>query len=115
MPHSALTLFTVCAETEKEALELSKSRDLWFIRLLNGNPGPFPSVEEAMDYDYSAGEIRAIEDNRDRRAVGTPEQVCEKLESYVKKFDLDELMILTITHDEGARRRSYELLSSAWQ
>ncbi|MDC0222110.1 LLM class flavin-dependent oxidoreductase [Gammaproteobacteria bacterium] len=114
-PHSALTLFTVCAETEKEALELSKSRDLWFIRLLSGNPGPFPSVEEAMDYDYSAGEIRAIEDNRDRRAVGTPEQVCEKLESYVKQFDLDEVMILTITHDADARRHSYELLSSAWQ
>lgn len=113
-PRSSLTVFTICAETEKEALELSKSRDLWFIRLLRGNPGPFPTVKEASEYDYSEGELRAIEENRDRRAVGTPEQVCEKLQGWVDKFELDELMILTITHDAEARRQSYKLLSSAW-
>jgi len=113
-PQCALTVFTVCAETEAEALELSKSRDLWFIRLLRGNPGSFPTVQEASDYDYSEGELRAIEDNRDRRAVGTPDQVSEKLNNWAKQFELDELMILTITHDAQARRESYQLLQSAW-
>ena len=113
-PHSVLTIFTVCAETEEEALELSRSRDLWFIRLLRGNPGPFPSVQEAADYPYSAREQQIIEENRQRRAIGTPEQVCEKLESFVKDFKLDELMVLTITHSNSARKNSYELLSSAW-
>ena len=113
-PHSVLTVFTICAETEKEALELSKSRDLWFIRLLRGNPGPFPSVQEAADYAYSAREIEVIEENRKKRAIGTPEQVCEKLESYVNDFELDELMILTITHSKSARTKSYELLYSNW-
>ena len=113
-PHCVLTIFAVCAETEEEALELSRSRDLWFIRLLRGNPGPFPSVQEAADYPYSTGEKQIIEDNRQRRAIGTPEQVCEKLHSFVRDFKLDEIMILTITHDCRARRHSYELLSSAW-
>jgi len=113
-PHSVLTIFTICAETEKEALELSKSRDLWFIRLLRGNPGPFPSVKEASDYPYSGRELQVLEENRKKRAIGTPEQVCEKLESYVKDFELDELMILTITHSKSARRESYELLYSNW-
>ena len=113
-PHTSLTIFTICADTEKEAIELSRSRDLWFIRLLRGDPGPFPSVQEATDYEYSKGELSAIEENRDRRAVGTPEQVCDKLRSYVDKFELDELMILTITHNNQARRRSYELLASTW-
>ena len=113
-PHSVLTIFTICAETEKEALELSKSRDLWFVRLLRGNPGPFPSVKEASDYPYSGRELQVLEENRKKRAIGTPEQVCEKLESYVKDFELDELMILTITHSKSARRKSYELLYSNW-
>ena len=113
-PHSVLTIFTICAETEKEALELSKSRDLWFIRLLRGNPGPFPSVKEASDYPYSGRELQVLEENRKKRAIGTPEQVCEKLESYVKDFELDELMILTITHSKSARSKSYELLYSNW-
>lgn len=113
-PHSVLTVFTICAETEEEALELSKSRDLWFIRLLRGSPGPFPSVQEASDYPYSSRELQVIEENRKKRAIGTPEQVCEKLESYANDFELDELMILTITHSKSARRKSYELLYSNW-
>ena len=113
-PHSVLTVFTICAETEKEALELSKSRDLWFIRLLRGSPGPFPSVQEASDYPYSSRELQVIEENRKKRAIGTPEQVCEKLESYANDFELDELMILTITHSKSARKKSYELLYSNW-
>lgn len=113
-PHSCLTLFCICAETEEEALRLSRSRDLWFIRLLRGNPGPFPSVEESSNYDYSPGELAAIEENRDRRAVGTPEQVKTKLLSVAEQFNVDELMLVTITHDPAARLRSYELLASIW-
>lgn len=114
-PLSCLTLFCICADTEEEAIRLSRSRDLWFIRLLRGNPGPFPSVEEATDYDYSPGELAAIAENRDRRAVGTPEQVTRKLQSMINRFQLDELMLVTITHDPKARQRSYELLAEAWE
>ena len=113
-PRSVLTVFTICADTEKEAIELSRSRDLWFIRLLRGNPGPFPSIKEATDYPYSERERQVIKENQRRRVVGTPEQVCESLELFTKRFKLDELMILTITHSETARRHSYELLNSAW-
>lgn len=114
LPRTCLTVFCICAETEKEALELSRSRDLWFLRLLRGNPGPFPGVQEASDYDYSAGELAAIADNRDRCAVGTPELVREKLMGWVESFQLDELMVITITHNPEARRRSYEMLMRVW-
>ena len=113
-PRSCLTVFGICADSEAEALELSRSRDLWFIRLLRGDPGPFPSVQEASDYPYSAGELQLIERNRNKRAVGTPEQVTERLQARVRQFQLDELMLISITHDPAARRRSYELLASAW-
>ena len=113
-PLTCLTLFCICADTEAEALRLSRSRDLWFLRLLRGNPGPFPSVEEATNYDYSPGELAAIAENRDRRAVGTPEQVTQKLRSMIDRFKLDELMLVTITHDPAARQSSYELIAAAW-
>ncbi len=113
-PRCCLTAFAICAETEAEALELSRSRDLWFIRLLRGNPGPVPSVQEASDYDFSDREMLAIKQNRDQRAVGTAEQVAEKLGAWATQFQLDEMMLVTITHDPAARRQSYELLASAW-
>ena len=113
-PHCCLTVFSICADTEEEALRLSRSRDLWFIRLLRGDPGPFPSVEEAIDYPYSDGELAAIEENRDRRVVGTPQQVKAKLLLLAEQFQLDEIMLITITHDPAARRHSYQLLASIW-
>lgn len=113
-PHCCLTLFCICADTEEEALRLSRSRDLWFIRLLRGNPGQFPTVEEATEFDYSPGELAAIAENQNRRAVGTPEQVKSKLQSLADQFKLDEIMLVTITHDPKARARSYQLLAEAW-
>jgi luciferase family oxidoreductase group 1 len=114
-PHSCLAIFTICADTEEEAIKLSSSRDLWYIRLLRGSPGPFPSVEEALSYDdYSPGELQAIAQSRDKRIVGTPEQVSAKLKSLVERFKLDELMLITITHDVNARRHSYQLIADAW-
>ncbi|MCH7672663.1 MAG: LLM class flavin-dependent oxidoreductase, partial [Proteobacteria bacterium] len=77
-------------------------------------PGPVPSVEEATNYDYSAGELKIIAENKDRRAVGTPAQVKKKLLSLAQQFKADEIMLVTITHDPMARRRSYELLASEW-
>lgn len=110
-PHTSLCVFTICADSEEEAWRLSRSRDLWFVRLLQGAPGPVPTVEEATDYPYADSERQVIEANRDKRAVGTPEQVKAKLLSLAEEFDADEMMILTITHDPVARARSYALLA----
>jgi alkanesulfonate monooxygenase SsuD/methylene tetrahydromethanopterin reductase-like flavin-dependent oxidoreductase (luciferase family) len=107
-------LFSITAESEEEALRLSRSRDLWYCRLLQGNPGPFPTVQESLDYPYSPGELRTLKENRGKRAVGTPEQVKEKLLSLAAKFQADEIMLVTITHDVEARRRSYQLLADIW-
>jgi luciferase family oxidoreductase group 1 len=110
-PHTSLCVFCICAESEEEAWRLSRSRDLWFVRLLQGAPGPVPTVEEATDYPYADAERRAIEANRDKRAVGTPQQVKARLLDLTEEFGADELMILTITHDPAARARSYALLA----
>ncbi len=113
-PYCCLSVFMVCAETEEEAWFLSSSRDLWFLRLLNGNPGPIPTPEEASNYPYSEGEKALIAKNRKKRAVGTPQQVKQKLLSLVEEFGVDELMLVSITHDPAARAHSYRLLAEEW-
>tara|TARA_B110000444_G_scaffold178489_1_gene167205 strand:+ start:1315 stop:1518 length:204 start_codon:yes stop_codon:yes gene_type:complete len=67
-----------------------------------------------MDYPYSAAELRTLEENRGKRAVGTPKQVKEKLLSLAEQYQADEMMVVTITHDNEARQRSYELLADIW-
>jgi hypothetical protein len=51
----------------------------------------------------------------DRRAViGAPETVRAGLEEVAAEYGAEEVLVLTITHDHGERRRSYELIAEAF-
>ncbi len=49
-----------------------------------------------------------------RITAGTPEQVRAGLETIAHQYGADELIVVTITYDHEARRRSYELLADAF-
>lgn len=114
-PFASLGVFVICADTEEEAIHLSRSRDLWYVRFTSSPKGPtVPSPEEAEAFPYTEQQLAFLEQSRKQRVVGTPQQVKEKLEALVEKFDADELMIVTITHSFEARCKSYELLADIW-
>jgi alkanesulfonate monooxygenase SsuD/methylene tetrahydromethanopterin reductase-like flavin-dependent oxidoreductase (luciferase family) len=51
---------------------------------------------------------------RGRRAiVGAPEKVRAEVEALATDYGADEVIVVTITYDHRARRRSYELLAEA--
>jgi luciferase family oxidoreductase group 1 len=113
-PAVSVAVFTVCAPTDAEAWRLARSRDLFLLRLVTGRGGPYPSVEEAEAYPYTERERAIVEVNRRRTVAGTPEQVRAALEVLAREHEADELVIVTITHDPAARRRSYELVARAF-
>lgn len=45
--------------------------------------------------------------------VGSPETVRAGLDDLAREYSADEVMIVTITYDHAARRRSYELIAAA--
>jgi alkanesulfonate monooxygenase SsuD/methylene tetrahydromethanopterin reductase-like flavin-dependent oxidoreductase (luciferase family) len=45
---------------------------------------------------------------------GDPDEVRRRLLDLAERYTADELMILTITGDYATRRRSYELVASAF-
>jgi luciferase family oxidoreductase group 1 len=46
--------------------------------------------------------------------TGTPERVREALEQLARDYEAEEVLIVNIRQDHGARRRSYELISQAF-
>ena len=113
-PRASAAVFVVCADTEAEASRLAQSRDLFILRLRAGRPGRYPSVEEAEAYPYTPRERMMVEYNRRRTIAGTPVQVRVRLLALAAEYGVDELIIVTITHDPKARLRSYELLAQAF-
>ena len=46
--------------------------------------------------------------------LGTGEQVRAGLEELAAQYGAEEVIVVTITHDPEARRRSYELIAEAF-
>ncbi|HTZ38388.1 MAG TPA: LLM class flavin-dependent oxidoreductase [Stellaceae bacterium] len=113
-PQGSIGVFAVCAETEERARYLAASRDLARLRMQRGILLPFPPPEEALAYPYSDVERRVVEYHRRRQVVGDPEQVKAGIEALAAGYGVDEVVVLTITHDYAARKRSYALIAEAF-
>jgi luciferase family oxidoreductase group 1 len=111
---ASVAVFVVCADTEEEALRLAKSRELFIVRLYTGRTGPYPSVEEAEVYPFTSRELAILAHARRRTIAGAPEQVRERLLHVAAEYGVDELVVVTITHDPKTRLRSYELLAEVF-
>jgi luciferase family oxidoreductase group 1 len=114
-PRASVGVFVICAESEERARYLAASRDLSRLRMRQGIRLPFPPPEEALAYPYTDIERRVLEYHRRRQIVGTKETVKPQLEALAQSYGVDEIVVLTITHDYATRKRSYALLAEAFE
>ena len=102
----------ICAETDEEAQRLASSQRMAITLLRQGRLIAVPTVEKALAFLADAG---IGEGAGGRRAVvGTPDVVRAGLEEVAAEYGADEVLVVTITHDHEARRRSYELIAGAF-
>ena len=113
-PHAAMGVGVMVADTEEEARRICASRNLWVLWMMQGKPGPFPSIEEALAYPYTDEEREILKGIEARGMTGTATQVRNQLLELASDHDVDEFAIVTITHDHAHRVRSYELLADAF-
>ena len=105
---TAVAVWAICAETDEEAERLASSGRMTFTLLRQGRLIPVPPPEKALRF-------LATQDNVARRGViGSPATVRAGIEEIASRYLADEVIVVTITHDHGARRRSYELIADAF-
>ncbi len=113
-PRAMMAMGVICADTDAEAERLSASWRLMRQRLFRGDLRQIPSVDEALA-ELAASPAAPPEASEWPRAfVGSPATVRAKILALGAALKLDELMVVTITHDHTARLRSYELLAAAF-
>jgi luciferase family oxidoreductase group 1 len=115
-PVVAAAVWAICAETEEEAQRLASSSRMTLRLLRQGRLIPVPPVEKALRFLEQNGSAPSPSAGRsERRAViGDPEKVRSGLEDVARDYGAEELIVVTITHDHQARRRSYELIAEAF-
>ena len=109
-PKISVGVFSICADTDKEAEELSLSAAAWRLNSQKGIFGTFPTLEEAKD--SINGDLARTNDNR--TFVGTAQTIREKLQPILNKVEPEELKIITICEPFSARVRSYDLIKQSF-
>ncbi|HEX2117771.1 MAG TPA: hypothetical protein VHF91_01190, partial [Acidimicrobiales bacterium] len=104
----------MCADTDAEAERLARSADVWRLRPEGTGRGPLLSPEDAAAVPLSELEKSKLAQGRATTVVGGPDRVREALEQLAADYGVEELMVVTVCHDPGARLRSYELLAGAF-
>ena len=113
-PHATICVWALAADTDAEARHLLKTREFWRVGFEKGLRKPLVTPEFADTYPYTGSERATIDALRRKAIVGTGDAVAERLTQLARHFELDEIVVVTWTHDPAARHRSYELLASAY-
>jgi luciferase family oxidoreductase group 1 len=110
-PRLAIAVRALVAESEEEAERLSTSWRMAFDLLRSGRPVAVPPPEKAARY-LSLHADQPDREGERRRLTGDPAQVRADIEEAATAYGAEEVIVVTITHDHQARRRSYELLAA---
>jgi luciferase family oxidoreductase group 1 len=112
-PRTAVAAWVLCADTDEEAQRLASSSRMTFTLLRRGQLTPVPPPEKALEFLASEGKRTDGHPPGRRGIVGSPGTVRAGIDRLVAEYGAEELIVVTITYDHGARRRSYELLAEA--
>ena len=107
-PRTAVAVWALAADTEEEAQRLATSSRMAFSMLRRGRLIAVPPPDVAERFLAAEGDGLSI---RRRTIVGTPAQVRSGIEEAAAEYGAEEVIVVTITYDHGARRRSYELIA----
>lgn len=115
-PQAMISSAVICADTKEEAKLLAASHTYWKIMAANGVREGIRPPEECMDRykQLSPSDQHAFDITRDAMITGTPAYCREVLESQAKFYDVDEVVVVAVTHDFDKRRQSYEKLAQAF-
>ena len=111
-PRTAVATWALCADKSEEAERLAASHRMAFKMLRRGRPIPVPTVEDALAFLRAEGS--STRPSGRRMTLGDPAEVRAGLERVAGDYGAGEVIVVTITHDHGARRRSYEGVAEAF-
>jgi luciferase family oxidoreductase group 1 len=112
-PRTTVAVWALAADSEQEAVRLSTSSRMAFAMLRRGRLIAVPPPETAER--FLASEDATGPSMRRRTIVGTATQVKAGIEEAAAEYGAEEVIVVTITYDHGARRRSYELIAEAFE
>ncbi len=113
-PRMMVAGWAICAETDEEAQTIASSARMTRALLNEGKLIPVPPIDKAQRFLVERGPNPDTVARPRRAIIGNPGAVRKGIEALAELYGAEEVMIVTITYDHAARRRSYELIAEAF-
>ncbi len=114
-PRTAVAAWVLCAEREEEAHHLAASSRMTLRLLRRGQLIPVPPPQKAIEFLLREGSPTTGTLPGRRGIIGSPLTVRAGLEALAGEYGAEEVILVTITYEHEARRRSYELIAEAME
>lgn len=92
-PQAMVAVAVICGETDDDARRLARPARLSMARLRSGQPGEFPTNEEAADAELTPRDEEKLRELAGSAIVGSPERVEVRLRELADQAEADELMV----------------------
>ncbi|MBV9818061.1 MAG: LLM class flavin-dependent oxidoreductase [Solirubrobacterales bacterium] len=113
-PRTAIGVWVICADTDGEARYLASSMMMMMLDAKGGRLIQLPPPDTAAAW-LKSHPVAPTTPGRPSGAVfGSPELVRRRLQTLADEYGTEEVIVVTNTYDHHARRRSLELLASAF-
>src|SRR5665647_2478362 len=103
----------IAADSGEEAERVASSMRMAIMLLRAGSSIAIPTPEKALEFLAQHPSPSALPMGR-RAIVGEAASVRRGLEEVARDYGAEEVMVVTVTHDHGARLRSYDLIAQAF-
>ena len=113
-PHCGLCVWALAAETMEQAQYHFTSRALSRINRDKGILEPLEAPDVAAAAPLTVHEQARLKQFRQDSFVGTGPEVAARIQELATRVGVDEMAVVTWTHDEGVRRESYTQLARAF-
>jgi len=113
-PHAGLCVWALAADSDDEAQFQFGSRAYWRLHRDRGHFLPFEAPEVAARKLKDEGAEALAERYRRDAFVGTGAEVAGRIRRLAEEVGVEEMAVVTWTHDEAVRRHSYALLAEAF-
>jgi luciferase family oxidoreductase group 1 len=99
----------IAADTDAEAQFLASSMQQAFVRLYTGKPGKFSPPQEGYFQSLPANVQATLNQVLGCSAIGSANTVWQKLNDFLARTQVDEILITGSTFSQTARRHSFEI------
>jgi luciferase family oxidoreductase group 1 len=110
-PYSMAAVAVFAAESDAEARRLFTSLEQSFVTLRRGMPGPLPPPVDSMDGVWTDLEALGVQQAFREAIIGSAGTVKKGIAEFVRRTEVDELMVTASIFDHAARLRSFEIVA----